>query len=146
MTKPSIECVRHISGVTLIGDPRFVQDLTKLGARSPDGLSYSFDSRSNGYSRSEGVVLIVIKRPSDVDRDGDTVRAVIHASGANHDGRTKGIFAPSSEAQGRLVRGTYKSANLGYKYTSYVKAHGTGRQMKLEKRNGFQRSNVTKVQ
>ncbi|KAJ5817111.1 hypothetical protein N7447_009344 [Penicillium robsamsonii] len=133
-------------GVTLIGDPRFFQDLTKLGARSPGVLSYSFDSKANGSCRGEGVVLIMIKRLSDVLRDGDTVRAVIHASGANHDGRTKGIFAPSFEAQERLVRVTYKSAHLGYKYTSYVEAYDTGRQMKLEKRNGFQRSNATKVQ
>lgn len=68
----------------------------------------------------------MIKRLSDAVRDGDTVRAVIHASGASHDGRTNGIFAPSSEAQEKLVRDTYKSADLGYKYTSYVEAHGTG--------------------
>ncbi|KAJ5345682.1 hypothetical protein N7452_003686 [Penicillium brevicompactum] len=121
------ECDTAIaSGVNLICDPRICQDLTKLGALSPDGLSYSFDSRANGYSRGEGLASVVIKRLSDAVRDGDTVRAVIHASGANHDGRTKGIFAPSSEAQEKLVRDTYKSADLGYKYTSYIEAHGTG--------------------
>lgn len=110
----------------MICDPRICQDLTKLGAVSPDGLSYSFDARANGYSRGEGLGSVVIKRLSDAVRDGDTVRAVIHASGANHDGRTKGIFAPSSEAQEKLVRDTYKNADLGYKYTSYIEAHGTG--------------------
>ncbi|KAJ5343642.1 uncharacterized protein N7506_003466 [Penicillium brevicompactum] len=121
------ECDTAIaSGVNLICDPRICQDLTKLGALSPDGLSYSFDSRANGYSRGEGLGSIVIKRLSDAVRDGDTVRAVIHASGANHDGRTRGIFAPSSEAQEKLVRDTYRCADLGYKYTSYVEAHGTG--------------------
>ncbi|CAG8144392.1 unnamed protein product [Penicillium salamii] len=121
------ECDAAIaSGVNLMCDPRICQDLTKLGAISPDGLSYSFDSRANGYSRGEGLGSVVIKRLSNAVRNGDTIRAVIHASGANHDGRTKGIFAPSSEAQERLVRETYKHADLGYKYTSYIEAHGTG--------------------
>ncbi|CAG7999444.1 unnamed protein product [Penicillium salamii] len=121
------ECDAAIaSGVNLICDPRICQDLTKLGAISPDGLSYSFDSRANGYSRGEGLGSVVIKRLSDAVSNGDTIRAVIYASGANHDGRTKGIFAPSSEAQERLVRETYKHADLGYKYTSYIEAHGTG--------------------
>jgi hypothetical protein len=60
--------------------------------------------------------------------------------------RATGGEQGNSVVQERLVRDTYKSADLGYKYTSYVEAHGTGRQMKLEKGNVFQRSNAAKVQ
>ncbi|KJZ74456.1 hypothetical protein HIM_06052 [Hirsutella minnesotensis 3608] len=41
-----------------------------MGLLSPDSLCYSFDQRTNGYSRGEGIVAIVIKSLSDVLREG----------------------------------------------------------------------------
>lgn len=47
-------------------------ELNALGVLNPDGVSYSFDSRANGYGRSEGIGAIVLKRMSDALRDGDS--------------------------------------------------------------------------
>jgi acyl transferase domain-containing protein len=44
---------------------------------SKDGLSYSFDSRANGYSRGEGNAAIILKRLPDAIASGDVIRAVI---------------------------------------------------------------------
>jgi acyl transferase domain-containing protein len=44
---------------------------------SKDGLSYSFDSKANGYSRGEGNAAIILKRLPDAIKDGDVIRAVI---------------------------------------------------------------------
>lgn len=92
----------------------------------PDSVSYSFDHRANGYARGEGFGIVVVKRLSDALRDGNTIRAVIRATGVNQDGRTPGITQPSSEAQEALVRSTYARAGLDLKTTRFFEAHGTG--------------------
>ncbi|PWY77309.1 hypothetical protein BO94DRAFT_559174 [Aspergillus sclerotioniger CBS 115572] len=114
------------SGVNLISYPYTTQDLSKLGALSPDGPCYSFDQRANGYSRGEGVGTVVLKKLATAVRDGDTIRAVIRASAANQDGRTTGIFNPSTDAQARLIRTTYKAGGINLDQTGYFEAHGTG--------------------
>ncbi|KAH8799173.1 hypothetical protein F5884DRAFT_905619 [Xylogone sp. PMI_703] len=114
------------SAANLITHPYIVNDLSKLGALSPDGLSYTFDERANGYSRGEGIGTVILKRLSDAIRDGNTIRGLIRATGCNQDGKTQGIFVPSMEAQKRLIRKTYQQAGLDLKSTAYVEAHGTG--------------------
>ncbi len=47
-------------------------ELNALGVLNPDGVSYSFDERANGYGRSEGIGAVVLKRMSDALRDGDS--------------------------------------------------------------------------
>ena len=103
--------------------------LTDLGFLSPDSLCYSFDDRANGYSRGEGFGIIVLKSLSNALRDGDTIRAVIRATGINQDGRTPGITQPSSRAQEKLIRETYARAGLDMTTTRYFEAHGTGTQI-----------------
>src|SRR6185437_12466771 len=49
----------------------------RIGALSPDGRCYVFDSRANGYVRGEGGGLVVLKPLAAAVRDGDPVRSVI---------------------------------------------------------------------
>lgn len=91
---------------------------------SPDSRSYAFDQRANGYARAEGVIVLVLKRLSDAVRNGDVIRAVIRGSGSNHDGHTPGITQPSLAAQEQLIRAVYKEAELDFRSTRYVEAHG----------------------
>ncbi|KAL9125409.1 MAG: hypothetical protein Q9217_005385 [Psora testacea] len=100
--------------------------LTNLKFLSPDSRCYSFDHRANGYARGEGIGVIIIKRLSDALRDGDTIRTVVRASGANQDGRTPGITQPSQLAQEDLIHATYKDGGLDFGATRYFEAHGTG--------------------
>lgn len=93
---------------------------------SPDGRSYTYDHRANGYARGEGAACIVLKPLADALRDGDSIRAVIRNSGVNQDGKTSGITLPSGEAQSSLIASVYKSAGLDPLETTYVEAHGTG--------------------
>jgi acyl transferase domain-containing protein len=93
---------------------------------SPDSTCYSFDERANGYSRSEGFGVILLKRLSQAISDGDTIRALIRSTGCNQDGHTPGITQPSQAAQERLTRETYQRAGLDLSVTRYFEAHGTG--------------------
>lgn len=100
--------------------------LSNLGVLSPDGRSYAFDDRANGYGRGEGVITVVVKSLQAAIRDGDQVRALVRASGVSSDGKTAGITLPSEEEQKALIRNVYASASLDVNETTYVEAHGTG--------------------
>jgi acyl transferase domain-containing protein len=100
--------------------------LSNLNFVSPDGISYSFDHRANGYSRGEGFGVVVLKPLKAALAAGDTIRAVIRATGVNQDGRTPGITQPSSDAQKDLIRATYRRAGLDMRSTRFFESHGTG--------------------
>lgn len=57
--------------------------ISRLGFLSPDGQCFSFDDHANGYSRGEGVGMMVLKRLSKAMQDGDTIRGVIRSTGSN---------------------------------------------------------------
>ena len=112
--------------MNLMQSPDMTMALDALHLLSPDGKSYAFDSRANGYGRGEGFAVVILKSEVAAMRDNDMVRATIRGSGCNHDGKTRGLHLPSSEAQEALIRETYASAGLEMKDTTYCEAHGTG--------------------
>ncbi|EOD51962.1 putative polyketide synthase protein [Neofusicoccum parvum UCRNP2] len=100
--------------------------LSNAGFLSPDGRCYSFDHKANGYARGEGFGTVIIKPLRNAIRDGDTIRAVVRASGVNQDGRTPSITQPSAVAQAAMIRTTYAAGGLDFGTTQYIEAHGTG--------------------
>lgn len=115
-----------VSGSNLLLTPDMFKVFGSLGMLSPDGKSYAFDSRANGYGRGEGVATIVIKRLHDALACGDPVRAVIRETCLNQDGRTETITTPSQAAQEELIHECYRRAELDPRDTQYFEAHGTG--------------------
>ncbi|KAK3687885.1 hypothetical protein B0T22DRAFT_439466 [Podospora appendiculata] len=72
-----------VGGCNLFYGADSIATLAQMNFLSPDGVCYSFDHRANGYSRGEGFGFVVLKMLSDALRDGDTIRAVIRATGSN---------------------------------------------------------------
>ncbi|BCI92633.1 hypothetical protein NIIDMKKI_78390 [Mycobacterium kansasii] len=93
---------------------------------APDGRIKSFSSDADGYTRSEGGGMLVLKRVDDARRDGDQILAVIAGSAVNHDGRSNGLIAPNQDAQADVLRRAYKDAGIDPRTVDYVEAHGTG--------------------
>ncbi|BBZ30875.1 polyketide synthase PKS13 [Mycolicibacterium madagascariense] len=96
------------------------------GVLAPDGRIKSFSSDADGYARSEGGGMLVLKRVADARRDGDEILAVIAGSAVNHDGRSNGLLAPNPDAQTEVLRKAYKDAGIDPRSVDYVEAHGTG--------------------
>jgi acyl transferase domain-containing protein/acyl carrier protein len=113
-------------GVNLILSPAITINFTKAGAMAPDGRCKAFDSRANGYVRSEGAGLVVLKPLSRALADGDPIYAVIRGSGVNQDGRSNGLMAPNPLAQEAVLREAYRRAGVSPGLVQYVEAHGTG--------------------
>ncbi|KAL2758194.1 hypothetical protein ACRALDRAFT_1040239 [Sodiomyces alcalophilus JCM 7366] len=115
-----------LAGCNLANSPEAYVWMSNINFLSPDSRCHSFDHRANGYARGEGIGVVVLKRLSDAIRDGNTIRAVIRATGSNEDGKTPGITQPSRQAQERLIRETYQRAGLSMAHTRFFEAHGTG--------------------
>ena len=91
-----------------------------------DGHCKTFDASADGYVRGEGCGILVLKRLSDAQRDGDRVLAVMRGSALNQDGRSSGLTAPNGAAQEAVIRAALANARLQPGDIGYVEAHGTG--------------------
>ncbi|WP_436716038.1 type I polyketide synthase [Roseiconus lacunae] len=113
-------------GVNALLLPDFYVAFSQLGVLSPDGRCKTFDASANGYVRSEGAGMVLLKRLDDAIADGDSIYAVIRGSATNQDGRTEGLTVPNGNAQAELIRQTLRRASVSPSDVSYVEAHGTG--------------------
>jgi hybrid polyketide synthase / nonribosomal peptide synthetase FtdB len=121
------ECELALAGgVMLIATPHYLVAESKGGFLSPDGHCKTFTAAADGYARGEGAGIVILKRLSAAERDGDRILAVIRGSGVNQDGRTPGITVPSGEQQLRLLERVYAEAGIPPSAIHYVEAHGTG--------------------
>ena len=93
---------------------------------APDGRCKAFDGRADGFVRAEGCGVVVLKRLSDAQADGDEILAVIRGTAVNQDGRSSGITAPNGTAQEAVIRAALAQSGVRGEEIGYVEAHGTG--------------------
>ena len=113
-------------GVTLSLSPFTTVALSKLSALSPTGRCKTFDAGADGFVRSEGAGVVVLKRLADAVRDADQVLAVVRGSAVNQDGRSIGLMAPNGSAQRAVIIDALRSGDVAADTVSYVETHGTG--------------------
>ncbi|HET8796364.1 MAG TPA: beta-ketoacyl synthase N-terminal-like domain-containing protein, partial [Thermoanaerobaculia bacterium] len=93
---------------------------------SSDGHCQSFGEGGDGYIPGEGVGVVVLKRLSDAERDGDHIYGVIRGSALNHGGKTNGYSVPNLQAQTDAIALALAEARVDARHVSYLEAHGTG--------------------
>ncbi len=121
------ECDRALAGgVSAILSPEGTIYFSKLRALAADGRCKTFDASADGFVRSEGCGMVVLKRWSDAEAAGDTVLAVIRGSAVNQDGRSSGLTAPNGPAQQAVIRAALAEAGVTPDAVQYMEAHGTG--------------------
>ncbi|UXA08637.1 type I polyketide synthase [Mycobacterium sp. SMC-2] len=113
-------------GVHLSLSPFTSIALSKWSALSPTGRCRTFDALADGFVRSEGCGVVVLKRLSDATRDGDHVLAVVRGSAINSDGRSNGMTAPNAAAQRDVITAALRQADATAGSVNYVETHGTG--------------------
>jgi myxalamid-type polyketide synthase MxaB len=96
------------------------------GMMSSNGRCKTFDAAADGFVRSEGCGMIVLKRLSDALADGDNILGLIRGSAVNQDGRSSGLTVPNGPAQEMAVRQALERAKVKPYEVSFVEAHGTG--------------------
>ncbi|MFN8439523.1 MAG: amino acid adenylation domain-containing protein [Caldilineaceae bacterium] len=115
-----------VGGVNLILSPDLTVALSQAHMMASDGRCKTFDARADGYVRSEGVGVVVLRRLSDAQLAGDPILAQIRGSAINQDGRSNGLTAPNGPAQQAVIRQALHNANVSADQIGYVEMHGTG--------------------
>ncbi|NEQ43507.1 MAG: type I polyketide synthase [Leptolyngbya sp. SIOISBB] len=115
-----------VGGVNVLLDPGVFILASKLGTQSPAGRCKAFDEQANGFVRSEGCGMLVLKRLEDALQDGSQILAVVRGTGVNQDGNSSSITAPDAQAQATLMRQVLANTELSPTDITYVEAHGTG--------------------
>lgn len=114
-------------GVSIMSSHEHTLQIDKGNFLSPDGYCKSFDASANGYTRSEGAGVVILKPLDQAKKDGDNIYAVIKNSVVNSDGYTAdGMTVPCEFAQLDMLKKVYNDAKIKPKDVDFIEAHGTG--------------------
>ena len=113
-------------GVHAILSGRLFELRANAGMLAPDGRCKTFDAAANGYVRGEGCGIVVLKRLSEAEADGDRIWGVIRGSAVNQDGTSAGLTVPNEASQERVIEAALLRAGVLPSDVDYVEMHGTG--------------------
>ena len=121
------ECRMALAGgVNAILVPQITVTLSQARMLAGDGRCKTFSESADGFVRSEGCGILVLKRLADARADGDRILGLIRGSAINHDGRSSGLTAPSGPSQEAVIKAALSHAGLRPDDVDYVETHGTG--------------------
>ncbi len=113
-------------GVQAILNGRIYELRAEAMMLSPDGQCKTFDASANGYVRGEGCGVVVLKRLSEAEADGDRIWAVIRGAAVNHGGASTGLTVPNTPALEEVIETALTDAGISPLEVDYLEAHGTG--------------------
>jgi acyl transferase domain-containing protein/acyl carrier protein/SAM-dependent methyltransferase len=123
------ECTMALTGgINLITGINNFLDLHKARFLSPTGQCKAFDASADGYCRSEGGGLVVLKLLKHAIQAEDNILGIIPSIGTNQGGLSSSLTVPSVTSLQSLYKILLKQANLQPSDVSYVEAHATGTQ------------------
>ena len=117
------------AGVHLILSPEVTVFLSQSRALTANNRYKIFDAESDGFMRGEGCGVVILKRLSNAQRDGDRIHAVICGSAMNHDGKSRGLTVPNGTAQLKVIQDALRNSTVDATTIDYVEAHGTGTEL-----------------
>ena len=115
-----------VGGVQAILNTRIYELRADAMMLSPDGQCKTFDASANGYVRGEGCGVVVLKRLSEAEADGDRIWAVIRGAAVNHGGAGAGLTVPNTPALEQVMETALSDAGVTASEIDYLEAHGTG--------------------
>ena len=113
-------------GANLLLTPQTTRGFQQARMLSPDGRCRAFDQEANGYGRSDGAGMVVLKPLAAAVEDGDAIYAVVHGSAINQDGRSRGLTVPGQNAQEAVIKAAARAGGVSISQLAFVEAHGTG--------------------
>ncbi len=113
-------------GVNVILQPATTRGFGKAGMISAAGRCRSFDAAADGFVRSEGCGILVLKRLADAERDGDRILALVAGTAVNQNGVSGALTMPNGHAQEDVIRRALENGGIDPLDVSYIEAHGSG--------------------
>ena len=118
-----------VGGVNAVLSPSVSRFMMEVGMLSPTGHCSPFDASADGYVRGEGCGMVVLKRLSEAESDGDRIYAVIRGSAVNQNGASAGLTVPNGPAQERVMKEALAQADASPSEVDYLEAHAIGSQL-----------------
>lgn len=120
-------CGAILAGGVQVSTPGMVhQAFSYLQALSRTGKIAPFSAEANGTLLGQGCGVVVLKRRSDAERDGNRIYALLKAVGISSDGKAMGLLAPRQDGQELSIRRAYEQAEIEPSSVELIEAHGTG--------------------
>lgn len=113
-------------GVNVIHNPSNHISFSSANMLAIDGRCKTFDDSADGYGRSEGAAMLVLKRLSDAKKDNHQILAVVRGTAVMQDGQSSALMVPNGIAQELVMNKAIQNALMKPTDISYVEAHGTG--------------------
>ena len=105
---------------------RFHRDFGMLSAR---GRCNAFDVNADGFVRSEGCGMLVLKRLSQAEADGDRIWGLVRGTAVNQSGASAALPVPNGPAQERVMEDALAQGGIAPAEVDYLEAHGTGTEL-----------------
>ena len=121
-------------GVNATLSQAFVRFHKDIGMLSAAGHCSPFDASANGYVRGEGCGVVVLKRLSEAEADGDRIWAVIRGSAVNENGASAALTVPNGPAQERVMEEALTKSGVSPSNVDYLEAHAVGSQFRRPNR------------
>ena len=115
-----------IGGTHALLSADITREMADLGMLSASGRCRAFDDSADGFVRSEGCGVVVLKRLSRAEADGDRIWAVIRGSAVNQNGVSAGPTVPNGPAQERVIAEALSRGGIAPSDVDYLEAHGAG--------------------
>jgi acyl transferase domain-containing protein/NADPH:quinone reductase-like Zn-dependent oxidoreductase/acyl carrier protein/NADP-dependent 3-hydroxy acid dehydrogenase YdfG len=115
-----------VGGMSLHLHPYGFVIFSKAAMLSRQGRCRAFDAGGDGYVRSEGGGVFLLKDYDTAVADGDRILAVVAHTHSNTDGYKAGLTVPRAGAQIDLLERAYREAGIAPQDIDYIEAHGTG--------------------
>lgn len=98
--------------------------IARYGLLSPDGTCAVFDDAANGFTRSEGVGLLVLTRLDDAERDNRRIFAKVVATHQNNRGHASFISEIKHESITQVISDCYRRHGIASDSVRYIEVHG----------------------
>ena len=115
-----------VGGVNAVFSPGLTREMAELGMLSRQGRCKTFDAAADGFVRSEGCGMVVLKRLNDAEAEGDRIWAVVRGAAVNQNGASAGPTVPNGPAQQRVIEEALSQAGFPPSDVDYLEAHGAG--------------------
>ncbi len=115
-----------VGGAHAVLSPELTREMAELGMLSASGRCRAFDAAADGFARAEGCGMVLLKRLSEAEADGDRIWGVIRGSAVNQNGASAGPTVPNGPAQERVIQEALARGSVSPSEVDYLEAHGSG--------------------
>ena len=126
------ECEQAIvGGVNLVSQEEMAKAMASDfgGLFSKKGCTKSFSEQAEGFVRSEGAGIIVIKPLVEAKKDNNTILGLIKGSAVTHGGKGFSLEAPNAKGIKKAIETSIQKSQVPVDTIDYIEAHGIANRM-----------------